>query len=147
MARNVGVVVVLMLGGGVWILGTQLSQAQAPESPLPPPPTNLVGKALAADLGLELVSEQPPDCSDYVVVESPDAGYCLEGHVQPGLESWETGRRLAGIVPSELDRQIFQLSYQLSLVSPAQDSETFNSLAAQLQELLELRESGAVTSE
>lgn len=134
-ATKIGTLIGLMLGGGVWILGAHLSQAQTPEPTLPPPPTTLTGKALADDLGLELVSEQPPGCSDYIVVESPDVGYCLEGHVQPGLESWEMGRRLAGIVPSELDRQIFQLQYEFGHLDPYADRARMEEIAQQLQEL------------
>jgi hypothetical protein len=127
----------LLLGGVVWVLGTQLSQAQSTDPTPPPPRHELTGEALAEELGLELLSQQPPGCADYVVVEGPDVGYCLEGHVSPGLDSWEVGRRLAGIVPSDLDRQIFQLSYELAHLSLPAERERFEELSRQLTVLLE----------
>ena len=132
--KKIGLSVGLILGGAVWILGAQLGQAQT-QPPPQPEPTGLTGEELADELGLELVAEQPPGCSDYIVVASPDVGYCLEGKVQPGLESWDIGRRLAGIVPSEEDRLIFQLRYELSRLSPRDDRERWDEIVAELEDL------------
>lgn len=135
LAAGLGISLGILLAGGAWAVG-RLSEAESAE-PLPPPRYDLTGDALAEELGLELVSEQPPGCADYVVVESPDVGYCLEGKVTEGLDSWEIGRRLAGIVPSDLERRIFQVSYELAHV-PA-GSERFAELSLQLKELMEQR--------
>lgn len=146
---GVSVSVGVLVGLALWIMGTQLSQAQAPD--LPPtqltsgvhaqptntPPTQLTGEALADALGLELQPSMPSGCRAYVVVRSPDVGYCLEGYVELGLETWEVGRRLAGIVPTDLERQIFLLGEELSRLSPPEDSDKIEELGQKLQILLD----------
>lgn len=137
LAVGVGLLVTFVLAGGTWgLLRTQPGYAQSADPP-PPAQYDLTGEALAEELGLELVPQQPSGCADYVVVKSPDVGYCLEGHVRPGVDSWEVGLRLAEIVPTDLERQIFHLAYQRSHLSLPEEQERFEELTHQLTALLE----------
>lgn len=134
-----GVFAGLLVGIVLLAIGGSLSQAQTPTPPPDPPADQLTGDALAASLGLQIQPSMPPGCEDYVVVREGGAGYCLQGHVEPGLESWDVGRRLAGIVPSDLDRQLFALVYEHSQLSQREDPERLVELEQQISELMEQR--------
>jgi hypothetical protein len=132
-SRSIGIVVGATIAAIVWVMGIQLTRA---EGSLPPPPSDLTGEALAQELGLVLTPSQPAGCTAYAVVEGPDVGYCLDDRARPGIDTWEIGRRLAGIVPTELERRIFHTSYELSQVDREKDAVRFERLAAELRELL-----------
>ncbi len=130
--RRIGISVVgaSLLAGATWVLGSEPGQAQLPE----PPPPQLTGPALAENLGLQLQPSQPADCGAYVEVNDP-AGYCLDA-VQSPVERWDVAQRLRGHVPTDLDRQVFQIMYEMAQLDTASDSERLDELMQQLDTLI-----------
>jgi hypothetical protein len=123
----------VLLGVAVWTSIAVLTPARSQE----PPRDQLTGEALAESLGLTLLPEKPSDCDYYVEAAAEPAGYCLEALPGSYEEKWAIGKRLQGEMPSHLDRQIFQLGYEISKLLMPDDRDRIEDLGSQLQALLD----------
>lgn len=96
---------------------------------------SLTGRALAEHLNLKLAPTRPPGCNHYV--EAQDGVYCLEGRIEPGAHGYEVAERLRGRIPTELDLQIYDLSWRISqFPPPLEENPDAQELIAQLDALL-----------
>ena len=92
------------------------------------------GRELADELGLVLLPRKPRDCNSYTEVGDP-AGFCLDEVTDTNEEFWEIANRLAGHVPTDQERAIFQLSQGISEASEAGDQELMDELSKRLSQL------------
>jgi hypothetical protein len=101
-------------------------------------PTGSTGPALAEALGLELQPTWVPgECRYYVEVEESGPGYCIDSVVSSRVEAWAVGQRLRGVVPSEQELRVAEVSSQIDEASEAGDWATVDALKAELDLLVE----------
>ena len=98
----------------------------------------VMGSALADQLGLELVPNQPESCNDYVEVDDP-AGYCLDGKVSSVEESFLAGKLLRQTRVTDAEIEFALLHEELSRVASDSDRahELISSIRLMEQELLD----------
>ena len=76
-----------------------------------------VGKDLGTLLGLTPQPWPVPGGCHYYAEYEDGMGYCLDGVVSSDVDAWELGQRINGYVPTDLERQIFQLNLQIEQLS------------------------------
>jgi hypothetical protein len=129
-AAGLVLAVSLMLAGVVRHGSTGVTNSARAEEPL-------TGRALADELGLELLPEKPESCMNYVEVDNP-AGYCIADIVRDELESYRLGLLLREMPVTDLGLQIFSAKNQLA--STPDESARWVELATELRALLEQQE-------
>jgi hypothetical protein len=98
---------------------------------------DLTGPALVDALGLEFTEGSGPEgCGWYVDVDGV-GGYCLDGHVRSDAEAWEVWHRLAGHVPTVVDRRVNQIH---EAMKTTEDPDELDALAEELAPLLAAQE-------
>jgi hypothetical protein len=93
---------------------------------------DLTGPSLVQALGLDFTTGPPAGCGWFVDVNGV-GGYCLDGHVRSDTEAWEVWHRLAGHVPTEIDRRVNELHESMRAT---EDAEELDALADELAPLL-----------
>lgn len=119
-----------LIAAGVLVGSIGLARAESDGSTVP----NLTGPALVEEMGLEFIGGLPSSgCTWYVDVNG-SGGYCLDGSVNSDFEAWGVWHRLAGHVPTELDREVYEIQHEMARTDdPARHAE----LSRQLEPLLE----------
>jgi len=98
---------------------------------------DLTGPALVDALGLEFAEGAAPEGCGWFVDVNGVGGYCLDGHVRSDAEAWEVWHRLAGHVPTELDRKVNQIH---EAMKATEDPDELDALAEELAPLLAAQE-------
>lgn len=119
-----------LIAAGVLVGGVGFARAGSEGASVP----DLTGPALVEEMGLEFIGGLPSSGCKWYVDVNGSGGYCLDGHVGSDFEAWEVWHRLAGHVPTALDRDIYEIQHEMARTDdPVRHAE----LSRQLEPLLE----------
>jgi hypothetical protein len=129
---RVAAVAVALVGavliGRVW---GHVEVSRAQDAPTVSP--SATGDELANSLGLQPVTSYPVVGCEYFVESTDGLGYCLDPVVDDPAQAWELAERVRGNVPTDSDRQAYQLLQELI---NAEDESVQARLAARVAALL-----------
>jgi hypothetical protein len=80
----------------------------------------LVGRNLGEALELTPEPTATSNCEGWFAEYADGAGYCLDSVITadtPGVDAWDLAQRISGHVPTDVERQIYELNVQIGALS------------------------------
>lgn len=99
-----------LIAAGLLVGGIGFARAKSEGVTVP----DRTGPALVEEMGLEFIGGLPTSGCRWYVDVNGSGGYCLDGNVSSDFEAWEVWHRLAGHVPTQLDREIYEIQHEMA---------------------------------